>query len=118
MLRESMKIEGHEVDLGSVTRGRDSGVEVPHAAELLEFAEAVVLRDAARIAAARNELRAALGAAGLVDAAAITAAFHGFVRIADATGIPYENAAGGVNRPEIRQAAGIDGFHRARGLVE
>ena len=112
MLRESMKIEGHEVNLGNVTHGEDAGVEVPHAAQLLEFAEAVVLRDPPRIAAVRANLRAALGEAGLVDAAAITAAFHGFVRIADATGIPYENAAGGVNRPEIREAAGVDEFYR------
>lgn len=115
MLRESMQIEGREVDLGHVTHGENAGVVVPHAAELLEFAGAVVLRDAARIAAVRGKLRPALGEPGLVDAAAITAAFHGFVRIADATGIPYENAAGGVDRPEIRQAAGINDFYRVRG---
>lgn len=114
MLRESMQIEGRQVDLGNVAHGEDAGVELPHAAELLEFAEAVVLRDAPRIAAARARLRGALGEAGLVDAAAITAAFHGFVRIADATGIPYENAAGGVNRPEIREAAGINEYYRIR----
>jgi hypothetical protein len=36
------------------------------------------------------------------------------VRIADATGIPYQNAAGGVDRPEIRAAAGINEFYRVR----
>jgi hypothetical protein len=115
MLRESMQTEGREVNLGNVTHGEDAGVAVPHAAELLQFAEAVVLRDEARIAPVRAQLRKALGEAGLVDAAAITAAFHGFVRIADATGIPYENAAGGVNRPEIREAAGINDYYRVRG---
>jgi hypothetical protein len=114
MLRESMQIEGHEVDLGKVAHGEDSGVEVPHAAELLEFAEAVVLRDTERIATARGKLRTALGEAGVVDAAAITAAFHGFVRVADAIGIPYENAAGGRNRPEIREAAGVNDFYRVK----
>jgi hypothetical protein len=109
-----MQIEGREVDLGHVTRGVDSGVEVPHAAELLEFAEAVVLREPRRIAAARAGLCAALGEAGLVDAAAIAAAFHGFVRIADSTGIPYATAAGGRDRPEIRDAAGVNDFYRAR----
>ena len=115
MLRESMKIEGREVHLGNVAHGEDAGVEMPHAAELLEFAEAVVLRDAPRIAAVRTKLRAALGEAGLVDAAAIVGAFHGFVRIADATGIPYTNAAGGQDRPEIREAAGVKDFYRLRG---
>ena len=114
MLRESMQIEGREVNLGNVAHGEDAGVELPHAAELLEFAEAIVLRDVPRIAAVRAKLRAALGEAALVDAAAITAAFHGFVRIADAAGIPYENAAGGVDRPEIRAAAGINEFYRVR----
>jgi hypothetical protein len=114
MLRESMQIEGREVNLSSVAHGEDAGVAVAQAAELLEFAEAVVLRDAPRITAVRRKLRAALGEAGLVDAAAITAAFHGFVRIADAIGIPYENAAGGVNRPEIREAAGISEFYRMK----
>ena len=117
MLRESMQIEGHAVDLGNVAHGEDAGVEVPHAAGLLEFAEAVVLRDTQRIAAARGKLRAALGEAGIVDAAAITAAFHGFVRIADAIGIPYETAAGGRDRPEIREAAGVNDFYRVRGAA-
>ena len=114
MLRESMQTEGKAVDLGHVAQGDDDGVAVPHAGELLEFAEALVLRDAQRTAAVRSKLRATLGDAGLVDAAAIAAAFHGFVRLADATGIPYENAAGGVNRPEIRDAAGINEFYRMR----
>ena len=114
MLRESMQIEGQAVDLGHVARGDEEGVPVPHAAELLEFAEAVVSRDTRRIAAARAALRRALGDAGLVDAAAITAAFHGFVRLADATGIPYANAAGGKDRPEIREAAGVHEFYRVR----
>ena len=118
MLRESMQIEGRTVDLGNVAHGEEAGVDVPHAAELLEFAEAVVLRDAPRIAAVRAKLRAALGEAGLVDAAAITAAFHGFVRIADAIGIPYDKAAGGVDRPEIREAAGVNDFWRKRVGVE
>jgi hypothetical protein len=114
MLRESMQIQGREVNLGNVAHGEEAGVAVPHAAELLEFAEAVVLRDAARIAAVRAKLCAAVGEAGLVDATAITAAFHGFVRIADAIGIPYENAAGGVDRPEIREAAGVGEFYRMK----
>jgi hypothetical protein len=115
MLRESMQTEGRPVHLGQVTHGDHQGVAVRHAAELLEFAEAVVARDAQRTGAARAKLRAALGDAGLVDAAAITAAFHGFVRVADATGIPYATAAGGQDRPEIREAAGVNDFYRVRG---
>lgn len=115
MLRESMQTEGKEVDMGRVTRDSEDGVDVPYAAELIEFAESVVLDDASRITAARTSLRALLGDAGLVDAAAVVAAFHGFVRIADAIGIPYTTAARGEDVPELREQAGVNEFHRVRG---
>jgi hypothetical protein len=114
MLRESMRAGGKQVDVAGVTQGFDEGVDIPHAAELVEFAEAVVACDAARTAAAREKLRALLGEAGLVDAAAIVGAFHGFVRIADATGIPYTTAAQGRDAPEIRDRAGVNDFYRVR----
>ena len=115
MLRESMQTEGKQVDMRGVTRGFGGDVGIPNAAELVEFAEAVVLRDAARIAAARTVLAAALGEPGFVDAAAVVAAFHGFVRVADATGIPYTTAARGNDAPELREEAGINGFYRVQG---
>jgi len=114
MLRESMQTQGRQVDLGGVTQGFDQGVEIPRAAELVEFAEAVVLRDAARTDAARNKLLSALGEAGFVDAAAVAAAFHGFVRIADAIGIPYTTAARGSDAPEVREQAGVNQLYRVR----
>lgn len=115
MLRESMQADGKQVDLRGVTQGFEAGVEIPHAAALVAFAEAVVERDAARTARSRAALRAALGDAGLVDAAAVVAAFHGFVRIADATGIPFTTAAQGQDAPEVRERAGVNGFYRVRG---
>jgi hypothetical protein len=59
-------------------------------------------------------LLTALGGAGLVDAAAVVAAFHGFVRVADATGIPYLTASRGRDDPELRERAGVNGFYRVR----
>src|SRR5688572_8147368 len=112
MLRESMHLGGREVDVRGVTRGFDAGVDLPHAAELVAFAEAVTLRNAAATDLARSALRTALGESGFVDAAAVVAAFHGFVRIADATGIPYTAAAGGRDVPELREEAGINDFYR------
>ena len=53
MLRESMQSEGKQVDVRGVTQGFDAGVDIPHAAALVDFTEAVVLRDAARTATAR-----------------------------------------------------------------
>jgi len=87
---------------------------VPHAAELAEFAEAVVLRDAGRAVAVRARLRELLGEAGLVDASATVAAFHGFVRLADAIGIPYTTAARGEDAPELREQVGINAFYRVQ----
>lgn len=114
MLRESMQISGKAVDVSGVTQGFDEGVDIPHAAALVEFAEAVVLRDAARTDAARKALRGELDDAAFVDACAIVAAFHGFVRIADAIGIPYATASGGRDLPELRAQAGINDFYRVR----
>ncbi len=114
MLRESMHSDGKQVEARGVTQGFDRDPDIPHAAGLIEFAEAVVLRDAARTETARKTLRAALGDAGFVDAAAVVAAFHGFVRIADAIGIPYTTAARGSDAPELREQAGINEFYRVR----
>ena len=115
MLRESMQIKGHQVDVRGVTAGFDDSVAIPHAAALVEFAEAVVTRDEGRTATARNALLAVIGEAGVVDAAAVVAAFHGFVRIADAIGIPYDTAARGNDAPEIRERAGVNECPRVRG---
>ncbi len=114
MLRESMQSEGKQVDVRGVTRGFDENVGIAHADALIDFTEAVVLGDAARTEAARATLRSALGDAGFVDACAVVAAFHGFVRIADAIGIPYTTAARGADAPELREQAGINEFYRVQ----
>jgi hypothetical protein len=109
-----MRLGGKDIDVRGVTSGVTAGADIPHAAALVEFAEAVVARDDARLATARDRLRPALGDAAFVDAAAIVAAFHGFVRLADAIGIPYTGAAFGQDVPELRAAAGINEFYRLR----
>ena len=117
MLRESMRSEGKQVDVAGVTLGFDDKIGIDRAAELVEFTEAVVLRDAARTEAAREKLLGALGNAGFVDACAVVAAFHGFVRIADAIGIPHFTAAGATDLPELRAQAGVNEFYRVRGEI-
>ena len=65
---------------------------VPHGRALLDFAAAAAgatdrgCADA-RLAEARQALRAEMGDSGVVDAAAVTSNFERMVRIADATGI-------------------------------
>ncbi len=112
MLRESSKISNEAVDLKDVSNGLSAGTAIAHAPILIEFAEAVVARDLARIAAAREAVRKAMGDAPFVDAAAVAAAFHGFVRIADSIGIPYKTAAAGEDVPDVREAAGVNNFFR------
>ena len=109
-----MQTSGKQVDVRGVTQGFDESLDIPHAAALVQFVDAVVSRDAKRIETIRPQLRSALGEAGLVDAAAIVAAFHGFVRVADATGIPYTTAAQGRDAPEIRERAGVNAFYRVQ----
>jgi len=118
MLRESMHLGGKGLDVRGVTQGFDPDVDIPHLAALVDFAEAVVRREPPRIAAARSTLHAALGEAGFIDATAVVAAFHGFVRIADAIGIPYTTAAGGRDLADLREQAGINAFYRVRGASD
>jgi len=110
-----MQAGGRTVDLEGVRRGFGANVAIAHVELLEEFAESVFRCDAARSERARERLRRALGDPGFVDAAATVAAFHGFVRLADATGIPYTTAARGHDAPEIRERAGVNDFRRVRG---
>ena len=109
-------MSGKAVDVRGVTQGFDD-VDIPHAGELVGFAEAVVSRDATRTAKARADLRRVLDEAAFVDAAAVVAAFHGFVRIADAIGIPYTTAAGGRDLPDLRAEVGINEFYRVKNFT-
>jgi hypothetical protein len=97
--------------VASVLEGAAADARVPHAAELLEFGEAVLGPDVARQARARVALRAALGAAGLVDAAAIVASFNAVVKLADGTGIPLEDFKAEATR-DLRAELGLERFNR------
>jgi hypothetical protein len=63
---------------------------VAHAGALVAFAEALVRRDDAALARARDEVLEKLGPGGLVDTAAVASNFQRMVRIADSTGIPLD----------------------------
>jgi len=80
---------------------------VPHGALLVEFGEAVLRGDAARRTAARQAVLDTLGAAALVDAAAIVASFNSVVIIADGTGIPLEEAKAEATA-DLRSALGLE----------
>jgi alkylhydroperoxidase family enzyme len=96
-----------------VTAGAgDSGI--PNATLLIEFAEAVLGTDAARLAAARSKVLEVLGAEALVDAAAVAGFFNAIDRVADATGTPLDEKTL-ADTAELREELGIDEFqHNSR----
>ena len=75
---------------------------------LLRFADAVHAGD---FASEREAVRQQLGEAALVDTAATIAIFTAVVKIADATGIPLEDAKAETSA-EFRRTLGIDTFTR------
>ncbi len=88
-LRESGRKHGLDINLEALVRPElDSGV--PGGPELLEFAEAVIGPDRARLDAARNTLAEKLSRATVTGASAIAGNFSKNDRIADAIGIPIE----------------------------
>jgi hypothetical protein len=109
MLRESVNTSGQNYEFKAVTGMAETESDIPEAALLADFAEAVVNRDATTIDQLRAQIVERLGEAEAVDAAAIAAAFHGFVRVADSTGIPVDETRDAATA-EIRAEIGIDAF--------
>ena len=109
MLRESINTSGQSYEFKAVTGMTGTDSDIPEADLLADFAEAVVNRDEAEMSRLRNAIIDKLGEAELVDAAAIAAAFHGFVRVADSTGIPVDEARDDATK-DIRAEIGIDAF--------
>lgn len=112
MLRASSQAHEETVDLHAIgDAARDSGI--PHGAQLLEFAEAVVAGETDQMDHARNALVNAIGAAAMVDAAGVASNFQRMVRIADATriplGEPFESATA-----DLRAELGIDALRTPR----
>ena len=111
MLRESSKVNNQEIDLSNLAEGVSADTNIPNADIIVAFAEAMVSRNNGHIAAARSAIQGKMSEEQLVDIAAVAAAFHGFVRVADAIGIPYDTAIMGGDDPELRKEVGVDNFH-------
>ena len=114
MLRASIETTGTEYDLTAITGKTRGGGGIESGQLLADYAEAITARDEARTAELRAAVTAALGQAAMVDATAVAAAFHGFVRVADATGAPPEGAAGGMATMAFRDHVGINEFYGAQ----
>jgi hypothetical protein len=96
-------------NLGIVTGAAEGDAGVPHGDLLIAFAEAVLGADDAALAHAGAALAAALGPAGLADAAGVVGLFDAIDRIADATGIPLE-AEKAEASADFRAALALDRF--------
>ena len=115
MLRASSKAKNENFDLSLIV-GKPGDGNIPHGALLVAFAEAALGADDARLTDAQSKIRAALGDAALVDAAAIVATFNAIDRVADATGIQIEDAKA-QSTADVRAALGINAFAESRGEV-
>ncbi len=110
MLRASIEQTGADYDLNGVIGEGDGGI--PHGGLLIEFAEAVIGSDDARLSRAREQLLQALGPAALVDAAGVVATFNAIDRVADATGTPIDEQRIEASA-ETRTQLGIDRYPSA-----
>jgi hypothetical protein len=92
-MRLSMSGEhtGNEYGLEAAIGNDASGGGLPDGDLLSEYAEAICAHDEERAAKGRAEIVAKLGEVALVDIAGVIAAFNGYPRAADATGIPLED---------------------------
>ncbi len=111
LLRGSGQHFGIDYDLQSIHGAQED--RIPHASELLAYADAFHAGDTAALDAARAALHAAIGDAALVDAAGIAGIFDAVVRVADATGTPLEDYKVEVSE-DIRKELGINDFPSAR----
>ena len=118
LLRASSQHSGQAYDFSAVTRGAAAGDSgIPHGGRMIEFAEAMLGGDEARLARARAAIVTAMGAAALVDAAGVAGLFNAIDRVADATGAPLEDAKA-ADTAGLRGAIGIDAFDAARARLE
>ena len=100
---------GIEIDMERVVDPDFVGdIGIEHSAELLAFTN-LTHRGGPELDDSRQALITAVGAAGLVEAAATIAAFNGLVRVADGTGIQLDAGLDGFSHTE-RARLGIDDF--------
>lgn len=118
LLRASSRHSGQNYDFRAVTQGGAAGDGgIPHGDRIIEFAEAILSGDAARLDRARAAILEAMGPAALVDAAGVAGLFNAIDRVADATGAPLEPDKA-ADTASLRAAIGIDVFAAARARLE
>lgn len=115
MLRASGQHAGEQFDLGDALAGDAAEVGVPQGALLVEYGEAMLGDDPNRQGRARQTLYEYLGAAALVDAAAIVASFNAVVKVADGIGIPLETQKAQLTS-DFRAELGLERLNNDKGV--
>lgn len=116
-LRGSAKNAGLEINLRVVLGENPEHCGIDNAPALVAFVEALIGRDALRLAQARTVLVGEIGADGMIDAAAVAANFQRMVRIADATGIPFDAQMNAMTR-DIQELLELRRYASARNTPE
>ena len=97
------------MDLDAVNGSAVGDAGVAHGARLVAFTEAVIGGDETARARERKALLEAVGPAAFVDACAVIGAFNVVDRVADATGIPLDDALRGMSQ-DVRRELGLARF--------
>jgi hypothetical protein len=113
LLRASSSALGATVDVADALA---AGAGVPAGDVLLRFATAVHL-DGPDLPAARRDVRAAVGLAGLAEASLTVGAFNGLTRVADATGIALDGGTLAATS-DLRADLGLNEMAGAANTVE
>lgn len=108
LLRESGEQQKLNLELDSITsEAVNLGVE--NETVLLKIAESVYQSDADGMTRCRDEAIAILGVNATVDAIGVAAAFNGITKIANATGLPLDDATA-LRTQALLKETGIDRF--------
>ena len=112
MLRVSSDFTNDKLDIGQISSADGLGSGVQHGDLLVRFADATLKGTPEALSSARQAVAAAIGTAGLVDAAAIIATFTLQNRAADAAGLPLDTPIEVATR-RMRTRIGADQFNAA-----
>jgi len=116
-LRGNAQAIEKEIDINQVRtqdNADDGGIDCGR--ELNSFVDAFMSHDPKQLAEARNALAAAMGTEGMVEAAAVAGNFQRMVRIADAIGIPIDEARLELSTG-LREELGLNEFHSAQNTL-
>lgn len=116
LLRRSGDRKNETYNLNVLSDADEGEVGVPDETFLLRVAEAVCSENREALAAIREEGREILGEQALVDAIAVACGFNGITKVANATGIPLDEATEN-NTIQMRKEAKIDDYSDAHKSV-